>query len=159
VASLGREGIELRSADTATLDVEIDTNRVRNFANGGTDETMDLDAEDASTMNARVLGSMWTSSGSSDPTGEVEIETDFDTLGSSLCLHLDNNMVATQVGGGSATFELDDDDGDTSAASQNFTVESLATLAARNTGTVNVNDGSIVDNGGACPSPNLPTFP
>lgn len=159
VATLGREGVELRTSNTATLDVEVSGNRVRNFANGGTDETMDIDAEGSSTLNARVLNSVFTSSGSSDPTGEVEIEIDATATGSNLCLHLDGSTVATTVGGGSATFELDDDDGDTSAGSQNFKVQSLADLAARNTGTLNVNDGSIVDNGGPCPAPNLPTFP
>ena len=149
VAQAGREGYEILSEDSSSLTALINNNTIINAPDGGTDEVVDIDAEQTSTQHMTFTNNTLTAMGSDDPTGEFEAEVDDVTA--SLCLDLRNNSASST---GTATYELDDDDGNVSAGSQNFVVENRATVTGDQlSGTVNINDVSIVVSGAACNSP------
>lgn len=146
VATAGHEAVEITARNTSSLDLLLNNNTIRNVTDASTDETVDIDAQDLSVFNATVTNNTITATGTNtDVTFEAE------TLNTTTTLRLDlDGNTATGLG----TFELDED-----GLGGTFRVEDIATVNADNTGTVNVNDGSIVDNGGDVAQPNLPTFP
>ena len=106
VAQSGREGIELRVRDTSkTVNLLVDNNTVRNADNSSADETIDLDAEDGTTLNATVTDNVFTSANSIGGLDEFEAETD--DAGSAMCLDLRDNTASQGGGTGNGTFHVD----------------------------------------------------
>jgi hypothetical protein len=110
VAQSGREGIELRVRDgiggdpsqAKTVNLLMQNNQVQNADNGATDETVDFDAEDGSTLNATVVLNTSASNGSADN----EFETTTEDPSATVCLDLRQNTASQGGGSGNGTYLL-----------------------------------------------------
>ncbi len=105
----GLEGVTIRirnnlTTAVKTLNLLMDNNQIRNNDNSTGDETVDIDVEPASTLNATVTGNTFTSNG----LAQDEFRASAENADSTMCLDLRNN-VATQgagpAGNGSLTVE------------------------------------------------------
>ena len=132
VAQSGREGIELRARDASkTVNLLVDNNTVRNADNGSSDETIDLDAEDTTTLNATVTNNTFTSANSTGGLDEFEAETD--DVGSTMCLDLRGNTASQGGGTGNGTFHADAAAGST--INRNYSGNLPALVSETGTGT------------------------
>ena len=132
VAQSGREGIEFRVRDASkTVNLLVDNNTVRNADNGSSDETIDIDAEDTTTLNATVTNNTFTSANSTGGLDEFEAETD--DVGSTMCLDLQGNTSSQGGGTGNGTFHVDAAAG--SIFNRNYSGNNPAAVTETGTGT------------------------
>ena len=148
----GREGVEIRTRHNAKImNLLLEDNVINTFANSSSDENIDIDAEDSTTINATIWGNTLTLDGSSSSSpNSLELTTE--DAGSSLCLDLNSDDVGANSNSADDGILLNERSGA-------FTIEDLGTnspvtfLAARNSATVTVFSGTPTDHGGDCPTP------
>jgi hypothetical protein len=110
VAQSGVEAIEIRVRDgvggnpsqAKTVNLLMQNNQMRNADNSIADETVDLDAENGSTLNATVLDNTFTSNGFADN----EFETTTEDAAATVCLDLRRNTTSQSGGSGNGSYLL-----------------------------------------------------
>ncbi|QTD50115.1 Ig-like domain-containing protein [Sulfidibacter corallicola] len=134
----GREGIEVRIQENAKIaNLLMQGNRVTNVMNSTSDETVDIDIEDSTTLNLTILGNTLSRSGS----GAASLDIDTEDAGATVCLDLNSANVGANanttdglilIGGATGTFNIEDIGGPANAATVDAFIE------ARNAGTATV---------------------
>lgn len=138
-SGFGREGIEIRTRDSAkNVTITLENNNITNFVSSPSNETVDIDVEDSTSVVAIVRGNTFSQSNAPGTADSIDFATE--DPGSSLCLDMNsannspNNCSQTiQIAEIAGSFTIEDIGGvgNSAAAVQAF-------IEARNTGTASV---------------------